>query len=833
MAKSIGLSRIQIQQEGLISVNDPKTRLVLGKDIGAGFSLIYSFVLSQPEEQTWIASYRYGRNISARFIDQDDSTYTASISHRIQFGRGFSQDSVFLESKIKERGPRISSIQIRNNSPLTEKEIQETLKTQVGEHYDYWDLQERAENLKQKLQNMGYLAPSLEVREQVEKGIVVLTLDLTAGDPAEMIFDGTTVPKESLRKYRNWWSQGISSTVVLQLIQDDLLQQHRLNGYYKASVRVHQEKSNGKTLYVFQLTAGPRFASAELKFQGAEQYDPKILQKDLSNLYRSPSKMFVDAIYDFSSFEDQLEALYAQRGLLRTEVSPGPLSLQTEASKAVRQIIIREGPVSQVASVTVSEGQMFPDSLQKQLLLSKGKTFRPESLLDDELKIRGFYESEGYPEASVLYKVEFQESSDDLMIQWSLATGQQAKIASIQILGNETTRADLIRKQTGLKEGDVLTQYNRSLARKRLSDLGVFHQVSLETEETDQPGLYDVVVRVAENKKYEFQYGVRYNTEDHLGGEIRLTDFNFLGRAQNLSLYTQSSFDLPLFRIDYTLPVTESFWDRTRFSFFRDRRDDDVEATVSGEIRRLPFEVKQVLFQFQQDRRMWNYYRLIWGFEYGPNSATFSDPQTSQPATAEGTISLFQGAFLADRRDDPLNAQRGYFYSIDGEFAPTILGSDISYAKNYSQFFFFRNFHRVVFATGLRAGFLKQRSNVLTVSEKFRTGGSTTLRGFGLNTVVPGDDPVSIFFGGNSVFILNLEMRYPIYKWLSGAVFYDGGNVYLTASDFNPSDLRNSVGFGFRAGASGFLVRFDLGFNVDPQEEEPHTVFHFGIGQAF
>ena len=834
IAKSIGLSRIKLQQEGLGSVNDPKTRLMLGKDIGAGFSLIYSFVLNDPDEQTWIATYRYGRNIIGRFIDQDDDTYTVSVSHKIAFGKGAKQSSVSTRSRKKVRGLRVTSIELKNNSPLTDQQIYKYLKIEVGDDYDYWDFQDHSDDLKKELQKMEYLYPVIDVREtESENNLVALAIEIHSGEFSKMIFNGYEVSGKMLNNYRRMWRAGISAVVVQQMIREDLLRQIQLDGYYNASVNTEIKRTEPYTIYHYDVIPGPRFTSVELQFHGTRYYDPMILQKELVRLYRSEEELFREAIHKPSDFSEKIKMLYLQMGYLRAEVKPGSVQFLAESGKITRAVQIEEGSASQIAAVTFSKGEPVPDSMRSELKLREGETFRPEGLLEDEQKIHDFYESKGYQDISVRYNMEFSNSTSNLVLNWALEMGPVARIASIRIEGNQSTRTDLILKQIGLKEGDLLTQESRSLARKRLSDLGVFQQTVLETEETEVPGSYDLVVHLVENKKYEFQYGGRYNTEDKFGAEIRLSDFNFLGRAQNLSLYLRTTLDRPLFRIDYTLPVTGSFWDRTRFSIFRDETDENVRATISGDLVKIPFDHRQLTFQFQQDHKLWNSYRLIYSFEYGSTTADFRDLATNVPLQFEGKEAVFRSAFLADTRDDVLNATRGYFYSVDGEFAPTLFGSDISYAKNFSQIFYYKKFGKFVLATGVRAGFLKLRSNILTIEEKFRTGGSTSLRGFEHNTVVPGDDLISIFFGGDSVFILNEEIRFPIYKWFSGAVFYDGGNVYLKASDFDPTNLRHSAGFGFRAGAGGFVLRFDFGFNLDPEDDESQTVFHFGIGQAF
>jgi outer membrane translocation and assembly module TamA len=140
----------------------------------------------------------------------------------------------------------------------------------------------------------------------------------------------------------------------------------------------------------------------------------------------------------------------------------------------------------------------------------------------------------------------------------------------------------------------------------------------------------------------------------------------------------------------------------------------------------------------------------------------------------------------------------------------------------------------MLWASGVRVGIASAFGGFLIGSERFFTGGSNTLRGFNFNEVGPRSPVTGNFIGGDAVFILNQEIRFPIYRWIRGVAFYDGGNVFDTLQDFNLKNLRHSAGFGVRVYLPyGILGRADLGFNLEPENEEPSYVFHFGIGQAF
>lgn len=833
VARTLGLSRIQVQQEGLSSENDPKTRLVLGKDIGPDFTLIYSVALNESEDQTWIASYRYRKNIVGRFIDQSDGTVTASVNHRIPFGKGSVAGGPEQRSNVAIN--RISTIQITNNSTIADEEIRRMLGLSAGEVYDYWKFQDRSREIQKRLQDLGYISPSVDIREETRERQVAVSVEIRPGLPGTMAVHGFTAGKKQNEYYRSLWGQGLSPVIVQQLIQEDLLRQLRMAGYHQSTVTTRQVSSEAgdRADYHFDVNPGRQFPTVNLEFKNSGHYVPTALQKDLRSLYESSGQMFIEAIHDFSAFQEKIQALYLQHGYVRTAVTAGPVSYQSGTGVIARNILIDEGPLSRISTVIDSEGNPLPDALEQRLTLRPNQAFSLDGLLEDELTIRNFFEGQGYGNVSAVGELEFEKDSPDIRVKWDLEKGAISRIADVRVNGNQSTRTGMILNLAGFKAGEPFTAEARSRARKKLSALGVFQTVTIEKEDTDVPGECDIVIRVVENKRYEFQYGGRYNTDDGIGGEVRLTDSNWLGRAQNLSLYLRYSLDLPIYRVDYILPVTGSFWDRTRFSFFHDDRTDHISADVNGDFTKVPFQVQETDFQFQQDYRFGPIYRFIWGFDYGDSTADFEDLDNGLPLSFSGTAARFRGALVADHRDDPLNAQKGRFLSAELEYAPSLFGSDINYEKFYTQFFFYRKLGPIVLATGARAGFLSIRNNILSIGEKFRAGGSSTLRGFDQNAVVPGDDVISIFFGGDSVFIINEELRFPIYKWFSGAVFYDGGNVYQHSTDFDITNLRNSAGFGIRVGAAGLLFRFDLGFNLQPRNAEPHAVFHFGIGQAF
>ena len=192
-------------------------------------------------------------------------------------------------------------------------------------------------------------------------------------------------------------------------------------------------------------------------------------------------------------------------------------------------------------------------------------------------------------------------------------------------------------------------------------------------------------------------------------------------------------------------------------------------------------------------------------------------------------ISRLIGVVILDTRDDPLNPNRGLLLTNEVEYSPEFLGSDLAFTKNYSQYFQYLQLGRFVSATAVRVGVGWD----LIGSERFFAGGQATMRGFELDEVGPHSRFTGEPTGGESVLIVNQEFRFPLYSWMGGVVFYDGGNVYPTVSDFSFGDIRNTAGFGLRLLSPYGVGRFDIGFNLNPEDDESSYVLHFGLGQAW
>ena len=227
-------------------------------------------------------------------------------------------------------------------------------------------------------------------------------------------------------------------------------------------------------------------------------------------------------------------------------------------------------------------------------------------------------------------------------------------------------------------------------------------------------------------------------------------------------------------------------------------------------------------------------------------------------------------------RYNQLDATRGSFLSLDYALALRQLGGNISFNRfqaTYRHYYKVSALRDTVLAGNMTLGLanlfnprdrdengtIDEIDRTLPISERFFSGGSTTLRGFSFEEAGPREvviplgpfrdqdknivflNPFTVPVGGNALAVLNLEARVPLTRSVQAVPFYDGGNVFRRVGDLfgkddptpvppgdimaaiNKANLRahwtNTVGLGFRlqTGFGGALA-VDYGFLLNPPE---------------
>lgn len=123
-------------------------------------------------------------------------------------------------------------------------------------------------------------------------------------------------------------------------------------------------------------------------------------------------------------------------------------------------------------------------------------------------------------------------------------------------------------------------------------------------------------------------------------------------------------------------------------------------------------------------------------------------------------------------------------------------------------------------------------SKVAPYVKQFFVGGPSSLRAWRIRELGPGgyvptteaQTKRPFYESGDFRFEFNGELRFPLFLWIKGALFVDGGNVWTLhkdasrpASELKIDSYKNIAigsGFGIRADFGFFILRFDVGVKV-------------------
>lgn len=859
---------ISIDPMDVVTQGDPTTRITLGKQITPDLRVTYTDLLGTNQGATYSLDYAIGRGLG--FTSERDADGSIGGDFRYTLvGRPPDPPGVELSTVTGGR-VILGEVRIEGDLRLSEDRVRRKLRARPGAKRDRAKLNDGVDRVLGLYRRKGFLTADAVLRESpVAADRVDLILEVQAGPRVRIDIEGTRGRKELRDAVEPLWLQSLFVEDTVQSMRDRVESLVRDRGWREAQVKSELVRNDPRDVHVRLLVEpGARFQIDSLQVAGARQ----IREQEVLHVVRSHS----DTVWHRGILrgdrlrEDAaaIQAFYVSRGFPHVSVAVPEVIAAPPESRATVVFRVQEGPRVSVRAARFEGTSSLPsDRLQALAALPEGVPYTPGEAEAAAVRLRRAHDDAGFPDARVKVhpdRVGGDADAEEVDLVFEIAEGRRQTIAEVSIAGNRLTDEKVVRKALTVEPNDPLSRADLIASQSRLYRLGLFRSVELRPvtatgtgQEPPQPAApatpgaeaaspgteatspaaeedpWDRPVRatVTEAAPLRQVFGLGYDSYDKLRGLYEIVHRNLFGTGRSLGLQVRAS----------SIEQRASLLYREQ-NVFGGRYDLSGSAYGLDE-ERPAFSGRTVGVAGQLSRDVTQATRLR--YRYSLKDVNLTESSTSFEGSTVRLASVSVSG-VHDTRDSPFGPLRGHYLAADLQEYAQGIGSEADMVRLYMQAYGFRTVApRLVWAQAIRAGAVipygRTRSDPTTTgddvsgvppSERFFAGGDTTLRGIGRDLAGELDaegDP----FGGEGLFLLNEELRFPLWRSLHGVVFSDIGNVYRSLSDYTLSDLRYCIGAGLRLMTPIGPFRMEYGALIDRQEGEDPGQFFFSIGQAF
>lgn len=656
-----------------------------------------------------------------------------------------------------------------------------------------------------------------------------LTIRVTAGRRVRVEFPGATaLAEKALTERLSFPHTGTVDETELRASARHIEAAYREAGYYFATVTPSSRQEEDAEVIRFDIFEGPQAVVDSVSITGATTEPPARL---LAQLQTRPPGLLHRGLYRADVLDRDLhtlETFLRSLGFPEAQAGPARVSFSDDWSRVHITIPVQAGRRVQVGDVTIAGATIFAsEELLAALPLKAGQPWSATVAEEGRRVLERRYAQRGYVSARVAVETTRREGIEDIV--YRIDEGPQTRFGRILVSGLTLTKEYVVLRELTIREGDPFNPEELLRAQRRLGGLGVFERVEIEPLRPPPVPYADVYVTVREGKPWHVGFGAGYTTYEGLRGFVEGGHDNLFGTAQSLSLRLQASERGERVGLIYGVPrLFGTLWRGEATPFYERRTEIGYDFQRIG----VGLEAKRELPEVLPGLRVSVRYQLsqVDRFDIDP-TLLVEDVEPGREI-----LSSIEPELILDRRDNPLEPSRGSFHLAAVELGGLVLGGDSDYLKSRleTHWFFpwlpptvFVLSGRLGLATGLRG------STSLPIEERFFAGGSGTVRGYRERRLGPLDNDGNPT-GGNGLAIFNAEWRFPIWRWLGGAVFFDTGTVTASANDLALGALVSGVGAGLRLVTPVGPIRLDAGYPLDRVTNQSQILrFYLTVGHPF
>lgn len=683
----------------------------------------------------------------------------------------------------------------------------------------------------------------IEYREDNNRVIPNLTID--SGQRVVVRTRGAKISRGRLRELVPVYQELTVDRDLLVEGKREISGYYQSRGYFEAAVDFDMTEEKDRQVVEYSVFPGSRHKLVHVAVDGNQYFDEETLRE---RMYTTPATLLRFRRGRFSQDyirrdENAIRALYQTNGFRDVSVSSRiEDDYRGRKDEVAVFFSVNEGAQWFVSSLNIQGvDNTTAEDLRAMLHSLEGQPYSELSVAADQDAILGYFYNNGYPDARFEPQAAPATEPNRMALRYTIETGERQYVRDVLISGLSSTDEELVRSRIrNLAPGDPLAQGSMIESQRRLYDLGIFARVDTAIQNPDGDTDHKFVL-------YRFEEASRWSVNGGIGAQIArigrgtpsldtpagapgfgprlsfgVSRNNFLGIGHTVTLQAQWA---PGLRqrgvLTYLAPQFKGN-DQLNLSFtalFDDSRD---VQTFNSFRREVAVQLAQRFTKANSAQ-----YRIAW------RRVTVGDvvitpeliPLFSQPVQ----LGTFSTTFIQDRRDDPVDARRGVWNTIDGTFATNAWGSPRTTFTRLLG----RNatYHRVgrdkVIARQLSLGIQRRHSAAdVPLPERFFAGGVASHRAFPDNQAGPRDLSTGFPLGGKALLMHNTELRFPLLgENIGGVFFHDAGNVYQEVGDVSfrvrqrgDKDFNymvHAVGFGIRYRTPVGPVRVDLAYGIN------------------
>lgn len=565
----------------------------------------------------------------------------------------------------------------------------------------------------------------------------------------------------------------------------------------------------------------------------------------------------------FDTDVQAVQAVYLEKGFVEVKVRHPSVQLSPDRRMLFITIPLVEGEQYDLGAIGFSGELLGQEAkLKKVTHIHTGERFARSRVAADLAAIQDVYRDLGYAYVNVEPKTQPHPDTRRVDISFDIQPGEPVTIGRIEIVGNDKTREKIIRRELRVYEGQLFSGTGYRVSKNRVQALGYFETVDI-AQTKRSPTTMDLVVTVKERATGTFSLGAGYSSYEQFILNAQISQQNFLGWGQSLSLQLQWSSVRQLGEISYADPY---FLD-TRWTFSFSLYANEVaypaftRRALGGSLT-WGYELVGLADWFKPAAALEDV-RLFATLTHEQVDVSSASAVPLARATGSGSTTSLRLALQADKRDNRLTPSDGWYGNVSFETAPEWLvprrftGSEVNLFNRYG--LDMRVYHPlalgVVGRARLLAGWLQSLSpQGVPLSELYYIGGVNTIRGYRFQSVGPQGFQACSYSpyaeicrlaeGGYQELVLNLEAEFPVFEkaGIRGVVFFDAGNAFPAGTWHDPSvplSLYKSIGFGIRWFSPMGPLRFEWGFPLNRRKDilgnyiDNPVDFQFTIGSFF